>query len=72
MINEIIKDVLSCNHIQTRPIENFTIEQLKELANKAEENNLLITISAEYSNFHQGVLVNLVRKDIAEKLLQYL
>ena len=72
MIDEMVKDVLICNHIQTRPIEDFTKEQLNELANKSAKNNLLLTISAEHSNFHQGVVVNLVRKDIASQLLNFL
>lgn len=72
MINDFIKEALECVYIQSRPIEDFTIEQLDELAEKAKEKNLLVSISAEHSNLYQGVLVCLVRKDAAERLLKYL
>lgn len=72
MIDEIIIDVLDCNHIKSIPIEKFSKDELIELAEKVKEYDLLVTISAEYSNFHQGVLVNIVKKSLANQLLKSL
>lgn len=45
------------------PIEHYTIEELKELADIANEKDMAVVIKAEYSNFYQGVLVSLVYND---------
>lgn len=71
-INEFIKDALDCDYIQSRKIEDFTIEQLDLLTEEAKENNLMVTLKAEHSNLHQGVLVNIVKKDIANKFLKWI
>lgn len=71
-INEFIKETLDCDYIQSRKIEDFTIEQLDLLTEEAKENNLMVTLKAEHSNLHQGILVNLVKKDIANEFLKWL
>ena len=68
MIDEFIKDTLSVNYMINMKIEDFTKEQLIELSEKAYTNNLLMAIKAEHSNFHQGVLVALVRRDKARQM----
>ncbi|URZ15314.1 hypothetical protein [Clostridium felsineum] len=72
MIDFFIKQALENDHIQSKPIEHFTIEQLNELSEKARDNNLLITLRVEHSNVWQGTLVNLIKKEIANKFLKYL
>jgi hypothetical protein len=72
MIDELIENALNENYIHSQAIEDFTIEKLIELSEKAKKNNLLITLSAEHSNLHQGILVNIVRKDIADKFIDWL
>jgi ABC-type uncharacterized transport system substrate-binding protein len=72
MFEELINDAIYDGCIQSKPIEEFTIEQLKELAEKAKKNNLLLTLHAEHSNFHQGVLVNLVNRDIMDSFVKYM
>lgn len=72
-INEFIKDTLSCDYIKYIKIEDFTVEQLDLLAEEANKNNLLLTLRTEHSNVHQGVLVNLIkREEITDSFLECL
>lgn len=71
-VNEVIETALKEDCIISVPIEHYSQDELKEFAKKAKENNLLVTIKAEYSNFYQGVMVQLIKKDIADKFLKYL
>jgi len=53
--------------IQSAPIEHYTIEELKEISEKAKKNDLVMTIREERSNFYQGVLISLIqRNDVKE------
>lgn len=67
MVDKYIKDTLDADHIISIPIEYFTKDELEELSEKAKKNKILLTLRAEHSNVHQGVLVNLIRKDIVNK-----
>lgn len=71
-IKEAIKETLKIDYIYSKPIEDFTIEQLSQLSEMAEQNNLMLTLRAEHSNFHQGTLVNLIKRESAAKLLKWL
>lgn len=63
MIKKAIReDCIICN-----PIEYYSIEEIKELSKLAKENNLIISIKNETSNFYQGVLINLVKREIAKE-----
>jgi hypothetical protein len=72
VVDKYIKDTLEAEYIISIPIELLTKEQLEELGEKAKKNNILATISAEHSNVHQGVLISLIRKDIAGDFLKWL
>ncbi|PYG84271.1 hypothetical protein LY28_03723 [Ruminiclostridium sufflavum DSM 19573] len=71
-VDEIIKNALNCDHIQSMAIEYFTKKELIELSEQAKKQGLLITLRAEHSNVHQGVLVNVVKKQFADQFLEYL
>ncbi|SDO76037.1 hypothetical protein [Clostridium gasigenes] len=64
MVDRYINKALKAEHIISIPIERFKIAELEELSNKAKKNNIVITLKAEYSNIYQGVLVNLIKRDI--------
>lgn len=71
-INEVIEIVLKEDYIIAVPIEHYSQDELKEFGKKAKENNLLVTIKDEYSNAYQGTMVQLIKKDIADKFLKHL
>lgn len=62
-VDEIISDALDVDHITSAPIEHYTQDELKEIAEKAKENDLVVTIKAEYSNFYQGILLNFIKRE---------
>lgn len=57
-------------YIRCAPIEHYTIEELKEISEKAKKNDLVMTINEERSNFYQGVLINLVKRDDVKKCIK--
>lgn len=57
-------------YIQCAPIEHCTIEELKEISEKAKKNDLVMTINEERSNFYQGILINLVKRDDVKKCIK--
>ena len=61
-VNKMIKEALEVGYIITNPIEHYSEDEIKEMAELARENNLILTISAEHSNFYQGILINLIKK----------
>ncbi|OOM81769.1 hypothetical protein CLPUN_09530 [Clostridium puniceum] len=71
-VAEVVEAALEDDYIIAVPIEHYSQDELKEFTNKAKENNLLVTIKAEYSNAYQGVIVQLIKKDIADKFFKYL
>jgi len=72
-IDDVIKDALEVDHIISAPIEHYTQDELKELAEKAKKNDLVITIRAEHSNFYQGVLLSFIkRKNIDDTFKKYI
>jgi len=72
-IDDVIKDALEVDHITSAPIEHYTQDELKELAEKAKKNDLVITIRAEHSNFYQGVLLSFIkRKNIDDTFKKYI
>lgn len=63
-IDNFIKDALEDDSvIVSVPLEHYTQVELKEIADKAKDRDLIVTIKAEYSNFYQGVLIGLIHKD---------
>lgn len=72
-VDDVIKDALEVDHITSAPIEHYTQDELKELAEKAKKNDLVITIRAEHSNFYQGVLLNFIkRKNINDTFKKFI
>lgn len=67
-VEEMIKERLKNEAVFTScPIEEFNIKELELLAEYAEENGLIVLLKAEHSNFYQGVLVELTRKESIAK-----
>ena len=72
-IDRLIAEAIENNHIACNPIEHYNIEELKEIAEKARKNDLVVTIHAEHSNFYQGVMVHVIkRKNIDETFVKYI
>lgn len=59
-------------YIQCAPIEHYTIEELKEISKKAKKNDLVMTIQAEYSNFYQGIMINLLKREDVKKCTKHI
>lgn len=62
-IEEIIKEALEMDCAICYPIEDFELDELKELSEKANKSGLVVILRAEHSNFHQGVLVEVFQKN---------
>ncbi|WFA10357.1 hypothetical protein [Tissierella sp. Yu-01] len=71
-VEEMIKDALKMPCIFSKPIELLTIREIDLLAEYAKENDIFLSIKAEHSNFHQGTLIQLVRKDMLDKFIKYM
>lgn len=69
-IETMIKETLDINYINSYPIEHFNLQEIDLIAEYARENDLIMILKAERSNFHQGVLIQLVRKDCIEKFVK--
>ena len=67
-LDNFIKDALTSDCVITSvPIEYYTLSELKQIADKAKDRGLIVTIKAEYSNIYQGVLIGLIHKDDVSK-----
>ena len=53
-------------------IEHYTQEELIDLAEKANKNNLIVTIKAEHSNFYQGVMVSVTKRENVTKYIKFM
>lgn len=62
-VDEVISNALEEDCITSASIEHYTQDELKEIAEKAKENDLGVTIKAEYSNFYQGILLNFIKRE---------
>lgn len=71
-IEEIIKEALEVPCILCKDIKTFTLSEIELLSEYAKENNIVLSIRAERSNFHQGTLIQLLRKDILNQLIEYM
>ncbi len=70
-IEKIISEVLETNHIHSYYFEDVS-NILENLTEYARENDILVTLRTEHSNFAQGLLVNLIKKEFADKFIKYL
>lgn len=61
-VEKIIKETLEVDYFKCYPIEDFTIEEIDVLSEYAGENDVIIFLRAEHSNYYQGTLVELLRK----------
>jgi hypothetical protein len=71
-VEEMIKEALESDCIQSYPIEEMTLNHLDILAEYGKENNILILIKAEHSNFHSGTLIELLKKDLVDEFKRFL
>lgn len=63
-VEDMINKTLQCDYIKCYPLVNLTLIELDLLAEYTKVNNLILTIKAEHSNFHSGVIVQLLKKDL--------
>lgn len=70
-IEEMIKETLENNYIQSWPIENVS-HLLDPLTEYAKENDIIVTLKAEHSNLHQGVIVNLLQKQFLDGFTKHI
>ncbi|MBU5311894.1 hypothetical protein KQI38_07615 [Tissierella carlieri] len=61
-ILEVICRALEISHMVSYPIEHYSMEEIKILAKLAKQNDLVLTIGEEKSNFYQGVLLSLIKR----------
>lgn len=62
-VDEVINHALETTYITSAPIEHYSQTELKELAEKAKENDIVVSIKAEHSNGYQGVLLCFIKRD---------
>lgn len=69
-VNELIEKAVDGGAVfHSTAIEHYSLSELEELAKQAKDKGLIVTIKAEYSNFYQGVLVSVSKKEDAKKYL---
>ena len=72
-VNKLIERAIEVEHITSAPIEHYTIKELKEIAELAKKNDLVVTIKDEHSNFYQGTMVQLIkRKNIDDTFIKFI
>jgi len=71
-VEKVIKETLQNEHIMSYSISGFNSSELDLLAEYADENNIFISLKAEHSNVYQGVLVQLLKKDLLGKFITYM
>lgn len=62
-IDKFLGDAFNEGYIMSVPIEHYSVNEIKEISEKAKKLGLVISIRNETSNFYQGVLIQAVRKD---------
>ena len=62
-IDKFLGDAFNKGYIMSVPIEYYSVNEIKEISEKAKKLGLVISIRNETSNFYQGVLIQAVRKD---------
>lgn len=70
-IEKIISEVLETDHIHSYYFTEIS-NILENLTEYARENDILVTLRTEHSNFAQGLLIHLVKKEFADKFIKYL
>lgn len=53
-------------------IEHYTQEELINLAEKAAKNDLIVSIKAEHSNFYQGVMVCVTKREHVVEYIKFM
>lgn len=71
-VEKVIKETLQNECIMSYSINGFTQHELGMLADCAEENNIFISLKSEKSNVYQGVLVQLIKKELLDKFIDYM
>jgi len=71
-VEDAINKTLEIDYILSIPIEDYETSELALLGEYAKENNIFISLKSEHSNFHQGVLIGLIRRELANKFIEYL
>jgi hypothetical protein len=70
-IEKIIQEALETDHIHSYPLEDVK-DILEYFPEYAKVNDLVVTLRAEYSNIHQGVLVQILKKSLIAEFEKYL
>lgn len=72
-VDELIQNALHGNAVfYSGAIEHYSLEELQDLAEKANKHNLIITLKAEHSNFYQGVMVSVCKRESVKKYSNYM
>lgn len=61
-VEETVRETTGINYMVSNPIEHYTAEEIRRMAELAKKNDLVLTIREERSNFYQGVLISLIKR----------
>jgi hypothetical protein len=66
-VKEMVDYAVKADYIISNPIEHYSIDEIKKLSEMAKQNDLLLSIKEERSNFYQGIMINLIKKSILKE-----
>lgn len=72
-IDEVIKNASKADAIiYCVPLEHYNHKELKYLTEKLRKSNYVISLKCERSNFYQGTLIQLIKREDIEENHEYL
>lgn len=69
---KMIEEALYSECIVSNPIEHYSMEEIKELAELAKKNDLIFSIKEERSNLYQGILLCLVKRIRVQEVIYFI
>ena len=66
-IKEMIDEALKHDYIISNAIEHYSIDEIRKLSELARENDLILSIKEERSNFYQGIMICLIKRSIVKE-----
>lgn len=66
-VEEMVNEAKEIGFIISNPIEHYSMDEIIKICKLANENDLVFSIKEENSNFYNGLLINLVKRQHAKK-----
>lgn len=61
-VEEMVIEANKIAYMISNPIEHYSIEEIIKIAELAKQNDLVLSVRNERSNFYQGVLLTMIKR----------